>query len=123
MGSSVGTARVVVDQKRKEGLKIGLVKIKMFRPFPSGGLYHVLNGRKAIGILDRSVCLGWNCGHLYMELAAAMGLNGLSVPMLNFIVGLGGLDITLKKIGRAIDLTQKAGVEGVTDRVFWIDLE
>lgn len=123
MGSSVGTARVVVDQKRKEGLKIGLVKIKMFRPFPSGGLYHVLKGRKAIGILDRSVCLGWNCGHLYMELAAAMGLNGLSVPMLNFIAGLGGLDITLKKIGRAIDLTQKAGVEGVTDRVFWIDLE
>jgi pyruvate/2-oxoacid:ferredoxin oxidoreductase alpha subunit len=95
----------------------------MFRPFPTEGLCDVLRGRKAIGILDRSACLGWNCGHLYMELAAAMGSNSLSVPMLDFIVGLGGLDITLKKIGRAIDLTQKAAIGGVIESVFWIDLE
>ena len=72
MGSSTGTARVVVDKKREEGMKIGLIKLRLLRPFPRQRLAQALQGRKAVGVIDRSVCFGWNCGHLFMELKSLL---------------------------------------------------
>jgi pyruvate/2-oxoacid:ferredoxin oxidoreductase alpha subunit len=110
MNSCVGTAKEVVDQKRDEGLKVGLVKVRMFRPFPKERLLASLRGKKAIGVIDRNVCFGWNCGHLLVELKASL-MNGLEgpVPLLNFIGGLSGGDITLEYMGEAIDATFLAG--------------
>jgi pyruvate/2-oxoacid:ferredoxin oxidoreductase alpha subunit len=110
MNSCVGTAKEVVDQKRDEGLKVGLVKVRMFRPFPKERLLVSLRGKKAIGVIDRNVCFGWNCGHLLVELKASL-MNGLEgpVPLLNFIGGLSGGDITLEYMGEAIDATFLAG--------------
>ena len=62
-GSAVGTARTVVDAKRDEGVKVGLVKLRLYRPFPTERLAAALKGKKAIGVLDRSipsrVLVGW----------------------------------------------------------------
>src|SRR3990172_8896010 len=66
-GSAVGTARTVIDAKRAEGIKIGLVKIRMFRPFPKEALTRVLRDKKAIGVLDRSIAFGWDCGPMFQE--------------------------------------------------------
>jgi pyruvate/2-oxoacid:ferredoxin oxidoreductase alpha subunit len=121
MGSSVGTARVVVDRKREEGVKVGLIKVRLLRPFPKEKLAKALQGKKAIGVLDRSVCFGWNCGHLLMELRAAF--EGFPVPKVNFIAGLSNLDITEQQIARAIDLTMAASRGEPVKEVTWLSIE
>jgi pyruvate/2-oxoacid:ferredoxin oxidoreductase alpha subunit len=76
----------------------------MYRPFPKNQLAEKLKGRKAIGVIDRDVSFGWNCGHLFVEAKAALNdLEGKRIPILNFIGGLNGGDITLEHMRRAID--------------------
>lgn len=122
-GSCTGTARVVVDQAREKGLKVGLVKLRLFRPFPREKLAHLLRGRKAVGVIDRSVCLGWDCGHLYMELKAALYDAGERIPLVDFVSGIANGDITLAQIERAIDITCQASAGRSVPAVTWLQLE
>jgi len=119
-GSCAGTARVVIDRCRKEGLKVGLARIRMFRPFPRERIKEILAGKKAVGVLDRSVCLGWNCGHLFMELRAV--LPDLESPprMIDFIDGLSNLDIPVEHIARAIRLITQAADGGKVPETTWL---
>ena len=121
-GSATGTAKAVVDAKRAEGLKVGLVKLRLFRPFPRQRLVEALKGKKAIGIIDRSVCFGWNCGPMYMELRALSPEIGI-VPMLSYIDGLANLDITIPHIERVIDEVYAASQGKPYQEVTWIPLE
>jgi pyruvate/2-oxoacid:ferredoxin oxidoreductase alpha subunit len=118
-GSAVGTARTVVDAKREQGLKVGLVKIRLFRPFPTERLSAVLKGKKAIGVLDRSICFGWNCGPMYMELRAITPEIGI-VPMLSFIDGLANMDITKDHISQMIDDIDNASKGNTYQPVTWL---
>jgi pyruvate/2-oxoacid:ferredoxin oxidoreductase alpha subunit len=122
-GSCTGTARVVVDQARKEGQKVGLARIRVFRPFPFEKLRQVLQGKKAVGVIDQSVCLGWNCGHLFMELKAALPDIVSKVPVLDFIDGLANLDITKENIGRVVEQTIRAMRGEQVPEVTWLPLE
>lgn len=122
MGSSTGTARVAVDKKRDEGVRVGLIKVRLFRPFPVETLIQAIEGKKCVGILDRSVCFGWNCGHLYMELGAAFGTKGICIPMLDFIGGLAQADITIEQIERVIDDTNRAAQGQPFISVTWLSL-
>jgi len=124
MGCSTGTAKVVVDKKREEGMKVGLVKIRMFRPSPRERLIRVLNGKKAIGVIDRNVCYAWNCGHNYVELKTV--LSDLETPaprLFDFIAGLGGADITARHVERVIDSTYEATTGKEQAAVTWLSLE
>lgn len=123
LGSCTGTARVAVDKKRDEGLKVGLVKVRLFRPFPKEKLVEVARGKKGIGIVDRNVCFGWDCGHLFMESRAALYDSGTNIPLVNFIDGLVGADITIEHIDRAIDMTYKASQGKPVKEVTWLMLE
>lgn len=123
LGSHTGTARVVVDAKREEGIKVGLIKVRFFRPFPRESLAEALRGIKAIGVLDRSVCFGWNCGHLFMELKAVLSDLEARVPAADFIGGLGGGDITKGQIARAIDVVDDAAKGKSFREVTWMSLE
>jgi pyruvate/2-oxoacid:ferredoxin oxidoreductase alpha subunit len=107
-GSCAGTVRVVIDQLRDQGMKVGLARIRMFRPYPRQELRRVLDGKKAVAVIDRSICLGWNCGHLFMEARAV--LPDLSHPprMIDFIDGLANADITSSHIEKAIAVTAAA---------------
>ena len=123
LGSHTGTVREVVGQMREEGVKVGLVKLRLFRPFPREALVEALGGAQAVGVIDRSVCFGWNSGHLAMELKAALFDLGRPVPVLDFIGGLGGADITKEHIARAVRQTQKAAQGGLSTQTLWLDLE
>ena len=123
MNSCVGTAKVVVDQKRDEGLKVGLVKVRMFRPFPRERLVDALRGKKAIGVIDRNVCFGWNCGHLLVELKAALNDLAERMPLVNFIGGLNGGDITLEHMARIIDTVNLAAQCKAYKEVTFLELE
>jgi len=121
-GGAAGTTRVVVDSKREEGIKVGLVKLRLFRPFPRKRLAEVLKGRKAIGVIDRSVGFGWNSGPMYMELRAITPEIGI-IPMLSYIDGLANLDITIPHIERVVDEVHNAAQGKPYQEVTWIPLE
>jgi pyruvate/2-oxoacid:ferredoxin oxidoreductase alpha subunit len=121
-GSAVGTARTVVDAKRAKGLKVGLIKLRMFRPFPQEKLIKAIKGKKAVGIIDRSVNFGWNCGPIYSELRALTPEIG-NMPMLSFIDGLANIDITKPHIERVIDDVYQASQGKSYQAVTWIPLE
>ena len=121
LGSHTGTVRVMIDKKREEGIKVGLIKVRAFRPFPQEKLVEALRGIKAIGVIDKSVCFGWRGGHLYREMRAC--LYGTSIPIADFIVGLGGADVTLPHIGKIIDTTIQASQGKPFNEVTWLSLE
>jgi pyruvate/2-oxoacid:ferredoxin oxidoreductase alpha subunit len=121
-GSAVGTARTVIDAKRAEGLKVGLIKLRVFRPFPREKLIQAVKGKQAVGVIDRSVGFGWNCGPIYMELRALSPEIG-KMPMLSFIDGLANIDITRPHIERVINDLYSAAKGKPYQEVTWIPLE
>jgi pyruvate/2-oxoacid:ferredoxin oxidoreductase alpha subunit len=121
-GGAAGTTRAVVDAKRAEGVKVGLVKLRLFRPFPRERLVKALKGKKAIGVIDRSVNFGWNAGPIYTELRALTPEIG-SVPMLSYIDGLANMDITIPHIERVINEVNAAAKGKPYQEVTWIPLE
>jgi len=121
-GSAAGTAKTVIDAKRETGLKVGLVKIRMFRPFPQEKLIAALKGKKALGVVDRSICFGWNSGPTHMELRA-IGSEIDSIPMLGFIGGLANMDISATHLEEMIDKVHRASQGEPYEKVTWMNLE
>lgn len=118
-GSAVGTARTVIDAKRRAGIKVGLVKLRMFRPFPKERLVQALKGKHAIGVLDRSIAFGWDCGPIFQEIKALSPGIGI-VPMLSFIDGLANMDITKPHIERMVDDVHRASQGHDYREVTWV---
>jgi pyruvate ferredoxin oxidoreductase alpha subunit len=121
-GSATGTAKTVVDDLRGKGMKVGLVKIRLYRPFPKEKLIQALKGRKAIGVLDRSIAFGWNCGPMFQEVRALTPELG-KVPLLSFIDGIANLDITKSDIERMIKDVYSASLGKPYQETTWISLE
>lgn len=121
MGSPCGTAKVTIDRVREKGFKVGLVKIRSLRPFPKERLFASLKGVKAIGVIDKNVCFGWNSGVLYVEINAV--LKGLDIPVLDFIGGLGGSDITIENFEMAIERTIRASIEKPLKTIYWFGID
>jgi pyruvate ferredoxin oxidoreductase alpha subunit len=121
-GSATGTVRTVVDAKREEGVKVGLVKLRLFRPFPAERLIDALKGKKAVGVIDRSICFGWKYGPICMELKSLTANIGV-IPILSYIDGLANLDITIPHIGRVIDEVNAAAQGKPYQEVTWIPME
>lgn len=103
MGSMTGAAKEAVDLKRKDGTKIGLVKIRSLRPFPKERLIKAMGKVRAFGVVDRNVSFGWNTGVVYQEVKSALYESGRIIPSVPFIGGLGGEDITVKMMVNCIE--------------------
>lgn len=123
LGSQVGTMRVAVDRARQKGIKVGLVKIRMFRPFPVEKLGAIFQGRKAIGVYEKGLCWGWNRGHVCMEVKGVLGEIGAAIPVVNFLGGMGSIDITLEEVERSIDITKQLADGRPQKPVYWMPLE
>ncbi len=91
LNSAAGTAKDVVDEFRDRGIKAGLLKPRLFRPFPYREVAEALKSAKAICVMDRADSFG-GFGPLYMEIASAMMMNGSRPILINKIYGLGGRD-------------------------------
>jgi len=92
MSSTAGTTKVVVDKLRKEGHKVGLLKIRLFRPFPYKEVGKALAGVKKMAVLDRSASVGAGAP-LYTEIKSALYDADINIPLQSYIFGLGGRDI------------------------------
>jgi len=91
LNSAAGTAKDVIDVYREKGIKIGLLKPRLFRPFPYEEIAKLLSKVKIVAVLDRADSFG-GFGPLYMEIASSLSINNSKPLMLNRIYGLGGRD-------------------------------
>ncbi|MEO1923008.1 MAG: 2-oxoacid:ferredoxin oxidoreductase subunit alpha [Nautiliaceae bacterium] len=123
MGSAYETAMLAVDKAREEGIKVGLLMPRVFRPFPYNEVAEKLKNVKAIAALDRSAPMG-AMGALYNEVAGALAANGQNAIMTNYIYGLGGRDTTIEHILEVIKETNENAKAGkrVTDLQGFINL-
>ncbi len=109
LGSTMGTAKQAADDLREqEGLKCGVLKVRCFRPFPGEQIREALGGGASVAVMDRAVSFGLG-GPLYHEIRSA---RYNAEPMLNFIYGLGGRDLSLedaKGVFRALGAAREKG--------------
>ncbi|MDH4264181.1 MAG: pyruvate ferredoxin oxidoreductase [Deltaproteobacteria bacterium] len=97
MGSVIGTSRIVVDKLRDMSLKVGLVKLRFYRPFPAECFKGLSPRVKAIGIIDRDISFGYE-GAAASDIKAALSSSGVGPKVINFIAGIAGRDITKENI-------------------------
>lgn len=98
MNSTAGTVKAVVDELRAKGIKAGLLKIRVFRPFPADEVANALGHLKAVAMLDKADSLNAIGGALFEDVTSSMYVNGKNVPAINYIYGIGGRDTTTKDI-------------------------
>jgi pyruvate/2-oxoacid:ferredoxin oxidoreductase alpha subunit len=92
-GSMTSTARVAVKALREKGYRVGLLKLRLFRPFPVEDIQEVLKDKKKIAVLDRNISLGGG-GIFCQELRAAL-VHSTDHPLTySYIAGIGGTDVT-----------------------------
>lgn len=98
MGSTGGTGKVAVDRLRAQGKKAGLIRCRVFRPFPKDAMLKAITKAKVVGILDRADTMSSLGGHLYNECRSIL-YESKDRPLLkNYIYGLGGRDISIEDI-------------------------
>ncbi|MCR5625380.1 MAG: pyruvate ferredoxin oxidoreductase [Lachnospiraceae bacterium] len=118
MGSSAGTAKVAVDKLREAGVKAGLVKIRVFRPFPSEELCEVLSNCKAVACMDKSEGFSAAGGPLFAETAGAV-INAANRPkLIDIIYGLGGRDFTVYAANSVFERLQEIVKTGDVGEVY-----
>lgn len=98
MNSTAGTTKAVINKLREQGIKAGLLKIRVFRPFPGEEVAKALNHLKSIAILDRADSLNAIGGPLFEDITSNMYIAGVNVPVVNYIYGIGGRDTTEKEL-------------------------
>jgi pyruvate ferredoxin oxidoreductase alpha subunit len=104
MGSICGTAKDAVDEMRKKGRKVGLLNLRTFRPFPGADLVKALSGVSRVAVLDKNISLGAK-GAVALEVKDA--LYGSGIPVLDYIIALGGRDVRKKDIAAVVDMAEK----------------
>ena len=92
LNSTAGTTKFVVDNLREKGIKAGLLKIRVFRPFPAEEVSKALSHLKAVAILDKADSLNAAGGALFEDVTSGMYVNNIHVPAVNYIYGIGGRD-------------------------------
>ena len=98
MGSAAGTAKEAVDELREQGKKVGVLKLRVFRPFPAKEIAAALSRCKAVAIMDRCESYNGNGGPLGSEVTAALYRNKVMIDAVNYIYGLAGRDFTVENV-------------------------
>ena len=115
IGSTAGTARACVDHMRANGYKVGMIKLRVFRPFPAEELAKALSGVKVVAVMDKSEGFSANGGPIFADACAALYDMEKRPKMINIVYGLGGRDVTVQdveKVFRHLLQIQKTGVTG-----------
>jgi pyruvate ferredoxin oxidoreductase alpha subunit len=108
IGSTAGTTRMIVDKLRAKGIKAGMVRVRVFRPFPHAAFAKALEHVKVVGVMDRADSFGAQGGPVWLEIRAALYDNDPRPQVLPFIYGLGGRDIYPDNIEQAFAVLEDA---------------
>jgi pyruvate ferredoxin oxidoreductase alpha subunit len=123
MGTISLPIKVGIRNMRAKGKKVGLVRLRWFRPFPTERLVAALSGARAIGVIDRDYSFGspFASGVVANEVRAAMYNAERRPPLLSFISGLGGREVTLEDVDKAADMCFAAAAAGKSDtKTHWL---
>ncbi|MBO8125794.1 MAG: pyruvate ferredoxin oxidoreductase [Firmicutes bacterium] len=121
MGSTAGTVKAVVDDLRRQGQKVGLLKLRTFRPFPNEELAKELQHLKAVAVMDRADSFNGFGAPIFVQTRAALYDLAQRPKIVNYIYGLGGRDCDLSQIGQVYsDLQQLAQGDGTGEIVRYL---
>ena len=115
MGSTYGTVKTAAKKLREEGLKVGVIGLTMFRPFPEEQLVEVLKNVKAVVVMDRAYTYGGLGGPLYTDVIGLLYRNGIRIPAKNIVYGLGGRDFKLDEAKAVLRMAAQGACEGGFD--------
>ena len=112
MGSAAGTVKQAVDDLRVQGKKVGVLKLRVFRPFPAKEIAEALRNCKAVAIMDRCESYNGNGAALGSEVSAALFRNKVMISAVNYIYGLAGRDFTVTDVYHIFDELEQAELNG-----------
>ena len=119
LSSTAGTAKTVVDELRLSGIKAGLIKLRVFRPFPGNLLADALKNVKAIAIMDKVDGVNNAGGPLYTEISSALFQTQCNKSkVINYIYGLGGRDVSTRDIRKVFDHLESMPVGDENEVIF-----
>ena len=107
VGSTAGTTRTIVDKLRQQGVKAGMVRVRVFRPFPVAAYIEALGACKVVGVMDRADSFGAEGGPVFLEVRSALYDCHPRPQMVPIIYGLGGRDIFPDNVEEAFALLQR----------------
>lgn len=113
MGSMGETAEIAIDELRKKGLSVGLVKLRLWRPFPFEELKAAVKKAKLLIVTDRAVSFGGPGGPVFIEIKSALYHEKERPLVYNYIIGLGGRDVAVTDFIKLIEDAAKAGEKGI----------
>ena len=121
LGSTAGTAKVVIDELRQQGKKVGMLKIRVFRPFPYDEIREALKNVKVVGVMDRADGCNAYVAPVCAEVRSCLYELDKKPKVANFVYGLGGRDITLEMINDIYsDLLEIAQTNKIKELVKYI---
>jgi pyruvate ferredoxin oxidoreductase alpha subunit len=119
-GTITGTSRVVIDEWRDRGKKVGLVKMRLFRPFPLEDVRRICRSAKKIAVIDRNI--GFSIGGIWaQEIRAALYGSGYYRPVFGYIAGIGGRDVTPDTVNEILEHVEH--LEKPDQDVYWIGVK
>ena len=110
MGGSCGTCRTAVDMLREEGFKVGMLKLRLYRPFPKEEILEALKGLKTLMIVDKHICLGGMGGPIFNDIKSLLYNEDVKLEVVDFIAGIGGRDVKIADFKQMVDLVVKGQI-------------
>ena len=118
MNSTAGTTKAVVDDLRAKGVKAGLLKLRVYRPFPVEEVAKALSHLKAVAILDKADSLNGAGAPLFTDVTSSLYTQNVHVPAVNYIYGIGGRDTTTKELAGVFEDLQEIVKTGKVDNPY-----
>ena len=123
LNSTAGTTKSVVNSLRAKGEKVGLLKIRVFRPFPGKEIVNYLKNAKAIAILDKSTSINNAGSSIYTDITSSMYTENLHIPTVNYVYGIGGRDVKEEDIEKVFkDLEEIKNTGNITNPYRYLGL-
>lgn len=120
LGSSVGTLRHVASRLRERGVKVAVIGVTMYRPFPEDELAEALSNVKAVAVLDRAYSYGGVGGPLYTDILSTLYKHDIKVAAADFVYGLGGRDFKLSDAEEILAKTAEAAeATAFPSHIYW----
>lgn len=121
LNSTAGTAKTVVNSLRDKGIKAGLIKPRVFRPFPYEEFANSIKNVKAIAVMDKADSINAMSGPLYGDITTALYKASVQIPVSNYIYGLGGRDVKVEDIEKIFsDLTNIVETGNYTNKTYYL---
>ena len=118
IGSAAGTTKDAVDELRAKGVKAGLIKIRLFRPFPAEEIADALKGVKAVALMDRTESYNDNCGPIGSEVTTALYRAKSDTLTVNYVYGLGGRDVKVSDMINIYNELEKIAQDGKVENPY-----